>query len=131
MRDENWVRGPTELDGPVDQSVLAVGGFPVLGDLRSCSRSARNRCDGKAARSLPSRGTQPTPLRSPFRGMALRSQDVPFSSDRILFSVDSPYGRMTELAPWFDSCPISEIDRQKIGRDNARSLFKLDTPAHR
>ena len=46
--------------------------------------------------------------------MALRSQDVPFSSDRILFSVDSPYGRMTELAPWFDSCPISEIDRQKI-----------------
>ena len=63
--------------------------------------------------------------------MALRSQDVPFSSDRILFSVDSPYERMTELAPRFDSCPISEIDRQKIGRDNARSLFKLDTPAHR
>ena len=54
----------------------------------------------------------------------MRSQDVPFSSDRILFSVDSPYEWMTELAPWFDSCPISDIDRQKIGRDNARSLFK-------
>ena len=31
--DENAVRRPTEFDGPVDESVLAVGGFPVLGDL--------------------------------------------------------------------------------------------------
>jgi 2,3-dihydroxybenzoate decarboxylase len=63
--------------------------------------------------------------------MALRSQDVPFSSDRILFSVDSAYERMTELAPELVFCRISEISHQKIGRDNARSLFGLDTPADR
>src|SRR5262249_18338393 len=31
--DENAVRGPTEFDGPVDESVLTAGGCPVLGDL--------------------------------------------------------------------------------------------------
>ena len=31
--DENAVRRPTEFDGPIDEGVLAVGGFPVLGDL--------------------------------------------------------------------------------------------------
>ena len=31
--DENAVRRPTELDGPIDEPVLAVGGFLVLGDL--------------------------------------------------------------------------------------------------
>jgi hypothetical protein len=31
--DENSVRRPTELDGPIDEPVLAVGGFLVLGDL--------------------------------------------------------------------------------------------------
>jgi gamma-resorcylate decarboxylase len=46
-------------------------------------------------------------------------------SDRILFSVDYPYESMRELAPWFDSCPISENDRLKIGRTNAEKLFKI------
>jgi gamma-resorcylate decarboxylase len=46
-------------------------------------------------------------------------------SDRILFSVDYPYESMRELAPWFDSCPISENDRLKIGRRNAEKLFKI------
>jgi 2,3-dihydroxybenzoate decarboxylase len=32
---------------------------------------------------------------------------------------------MHELAPWFDTCPISENDRLKIGRTNAEKLFKL------
>jgi len=31
--DENAVRRPTEFDGPIDERVLAVGGFPVLGNL--------------------------------------------------------------------------------------------------
>ena len=31
--DENAIGRPTEFDGPVDEGVLAVGGFPVLGDL--------------------------------------------------------------------------------------------------
>jgi hypothetical protein len=51
MRDENWVRGPTELDGPVDQSVLAVGGFPVLGDLRAVR--ARHETDVTVRRLAP------------------------------------------------------------------------------
>ena len=31
--DENPFARPAEFNGPVDQSVLAVGGLPVLGDL--------------------------------------------------------------------------------------------------
>ena len=31
--DEDAVGRPTEFDGPMDERVLAVGGFPVLGDL--------------------------------------------------------------------------------------------------
>jgi 2,3-dihydroxybenzoate decarboxylase len=45
--------------------------------------------------------------------------------DRVLFSVDSPYEKEDELASWFDNCPISDNDRRKIGRDNAKALFKL------
>jgi 2,3-dihydroxybenzoate decarboxylase len=32
---------------------------------------------------------------------------------------------MLEIAPWFDTCPISENDRLKIGRTNSERLFKL------
>jgi predicted TIM-barrel fold metal-dependent hydrolase len=46
-------------------------------------------------------------------------------SDRILFSVDYPFEVHAEAANWFDSCEISELDRRKIGRDNARWLFGL------
>lgn len=46
-------------------------------------------------------------------------------SDRIMFSVDYPFEIHTEAAAWFDTCEISEIDRRKIGRDNARQLFGL------
>ena len=47
-------------------------------------------------------------------------------SDRLLFSVDYPFEIHAEAATWFDNCEIKEIDRQKIGRDNARRLFGLD-----
>jgi 2,3-dihydroxybenzoate decarboxylase len=47
-------------------------------------------------------------------------------ADRTLFSVDYPYESMYEIAPWFDSCPISEDGRVKIGRTNAAKLFGLD-----
>jgi len=30
-----------------------------------------------------------------------------------------------KISGWFDTCEISEIDRQKIGRANALRLFKL------
>jgi len=46
-------------------------------------------------------------------------------SDRILFSVDYPFEIHDEAAAWFDTCQISELDRRKIGRDNARRLFDL------
>jgi len=36
---EDAVGRPTEFDGPMDQRVLALGGFPVLGDLLDCGLS--------------------------------------------------------------------------------------------
>jgi hypothetical protein len=33
--------------------------------------------------------------------------------------------RVEYAANWFDACPISENDHLKIGRDNARRLFRL------
>lgn len=44
-------------------------------------------------------------------------------SDRILFSVDTPYENITEGATWFDNVPISHGDLAKIGRGNALRLF--------
>jgi 2,3-dihydroxybenzoate decarboxylase len=60
-----------------------------------------------------------------FRTQALLDTMLEIGSDRILFSVDYPYESMKELAPWFDSCPISENDRIKIGRTNAQKLFNI------
>jgi gamma-resorcylate decarboxylase len=45
--------------------------------------------------------------------------------DRVMFSVDWPFEDVGEGAQWFDTAAISEADRQKIGRANAISLFKL------
>jgi gamma-resorcylate decarboxylase len=45
--------------------------------------------------------------------------------ERIMYSVDYPFEKHEEAAGWFDTCPISPADRQKIGRDNARRLFGL------
>lgn len=47
-------------------------------------------------------------------------------SDRVMFSVDWPFERIDLAAGWFDQVPLGDIDRRKIGRDNARRLFKLD-----
>ena len=61
-----------------------------------------------------------------FRSQTLLDTMLEVGADRILFSIDSPWESIDELSPWFDTCPISENDRQKIGRDNAFTLFKLD-----
>ncbi|MGF6884804.1 putative TIM-barrel fold metal-dependent hydrolase [Nocardia sp. GAS34] len=61
-----------------------------------------------------------------FRTQALLDTLLEVGADRTLFSVDYPYESMYEIAPWFDSCPISENDRVKIGRTNAAKLFGLD-----
>ncbi len=47
-------------------------------------------------------------------------------ADRILFSTDYPFEEVGEAAEWFDGLPISEPDRQKIGRLNSLRLFRLD-----
>jgi 2,3-dihydroxybenzoate decarboxylase len=60
-----------------------------------------------------------------FRSQALLDAMLEVGADRLLFSVDYPYESMKEIGPWFDSCPISENDRIKIGRTNAEKLFKL------
>jgi len=45
--------------------------------------------------------------------------------ERVLFSTDWPFENIDAAAKWFDTCPISENDRLKIGRTNALQLFKL------
>jgi gamma-resorcylate decarboxylase len=60
-----------------------------------------------------------------FRSQTLIDAMLEIGSDRILFSADWPFENIDHAADWFDAAPIAEIDRQKIGRDNARALFKL------
>jgi 2,3-dihydroxybenzoate decarboxylase len=64
-----------------------------------------------------------------FRTQALLNTMLEISSDRILFSTDYPYESAEEAATWFDSCPISEPDRVRIGRENAAKLFGLKIAA--
>jgi 2,3-dihydroxybenzoate decarboxylase len=60
-----------------------------------------------------------------FRTQALMNAMLEIGADRIMFSTDWPFENIDHAANWFDSCPISENDRLKIGRGNARRLFKL------
>jgi gamma-resorcylate decarboxylase len=43
----------------------------------------------------------------------------------VMFSVDYPYEEIRSAANWFDTALLSENDRIKIGRDNARRLLRL------
>ena len=45
--------------------------------------------------------------------------------DRIMFSADYPFENNKDAADWFDTLPIAESDKLKIGRTNANKLFKL------
>lgn len=60
-----------------------------------------------------------------FRTQTLIDAMLEIGSDRILFSTDWPFENIDHASDWFDAAPIAEIDRQKIGRDNTRALFKL------
>jgi len=60
-----------------------------------------------------------------FNSAALLDAMLVLGADRIMFSVDWPFENVDHAANWFDSCPISENDRLKIGRTNALRLFKL------
>lgn len=46
-------------------------------------------------------------------------------ADRILFSIDYPFENFPDGCVWFDNMEINLIDREKIGRENAKKLFKL------
>jgi predicted TIM-barrel fold metal-dependent hydrolase len=45
--------------------------------------------------------------------------------DRIMFSVDYPYGSMEEALSFLRHLPVSELDRERIAHGNATALFKL------
>jgi len=60
-----------------------------------------------------------------FRTQALLNAMLEIGTERIMFSTDWPFENVDHAANWFDACPISENDRIKIGRTNARRLFKL------
>jgi 2,3-dihydroxybenzoate decarboxylase len=60
-----------------------------------------------------------------FRTQALIDAMLEIGADRILFSADWPFENIDHAALWFDAATISENDRLKIGRENARALFKL------
>ncbi|MET7989422.1 amidohydrolase family protein [Amycolatopsis sp. NPDC005232] len=60
-----------------------------------------------------------------FRTQSLLAAMSELSADRVLFSTDWPFENVDHAAGWFDSAPLNEPDRRKIGRDNARALFRL------
>jgi len=60
-----------------------------------------------------------------FRAQALIDVMMEVGADRVLYSVDYPFEDMAEASNWFDQVDISEPDRLKIGRSNAKQLFHL------
>jgi predicted TIM-barrel fold metal-dependent hydrolase len=60
-----------------------------------------------------------------FNTQALLEAMLVIGADHIMFSADWPFENIDHAALWFDAAPISEADRVKIGRTNARRLFKL------
>ncbi|TKC87925.1 amidohydrolase [Trinickia terrae] len=60
-----------------------------------------------------------------FRTQTLIDAMLEIGADRLLFSTDWPFENVDHATQWFDSAPISENDRLKIGRTNAAALFKL------
>jgi predicted TIM-barrel fold metal-dependent hydrolase len=45
--------------------------------------------------------------------------------ERIMFSVDHPYGSMTEARAFLNHVPVTAADRERIAHHNAERLFKL------
>ncbi len=60
-----------------------------------------------------------------FHTQTLIGAILELGSERIMFSTDWPYENIDHAAQWFDAAAISEADRLKIGRTNARRLFRL------
>lgn len=47
------------------------------------------------------------------------------SADRIMFSTDYPFECYEDACTWFDGLKLDDGDKEKIGRDNAKDLFRL------
>ena len=45
--------------------------------------------------------------------------------ERIMFSVDYPYGSMAKAREFLENLPVSAADRERIAHGNAEKLFKL------
>jgi len=60
-----------------------------------------------------------------FRTPSLLSTMLEVGADRIMYAVDYPFETHEDASRWFDTCEISENDRVKIGRENARRVFGL------
>ena len=45
--------------------------------------------------------------------------------DRIMFSVDHPYGSMADARAFLQQLPVSEADRERIAHGNAEKLLGL------
>ncbi len=56
---------------------------------------------------------------------ALKQAVEELGVERVMFSVDWPFEDPAEACHWMDTTPIAEADREKIGRENAAKLFKL------
>ena len=46
-------------------------------------------------------------------------------TDRILFSIDYPFESFDDACVWYDKMELDEETKRKIGKDNAKKLFKL------
>lgn len=60
-----------------------------------------------------------------FSGPLLQLCMTEIGADRILFSIDYPFESFEDGCPWIDQTELSLTDRAKIGRDNAKQLFRL------
>lgn len=46
-------------------------------------------------------------------------------ADRILFSVDYPFECFKDACEWYNGAELNRNDKLKIGRENAKKLFKI------
>ena len=60
-----------------------------------------------------------------FSTSALHQAIAEIGVERVLWSADYPFEAVDEAAAWIDAAPLSDADREKIGRTNALRLFKL------
>jgi len=60
-----------------------------------------------------------------FSTSALNQAIAEIGIERVLWSADYPFEDISHAADWIDAAPLSEVDREKIGRGNALKLFKL------